>query len=118
MSIDLTNGKLGKRVNGSQVQTMADRYQEAHPLKNTTVALPVVAKNETTVAAEQTYSVPIPNRDNEFKPSFKADEIKFNHTIQASEITANNTVQGVPLDQNATTQGKTIIAEQSDSATA
>jgi hypothetical protein len=31
---------------------MANRYKEAHPLKNTTVALPVVAKNETTVVAE------------------------------------------------------------------
>ena len=98
MSIDLTNGQLGKRVNGSQVQAMADRYQEAHPLKNTTVALPVVTKNETTVVAEQTYSVPVPNRDNEFKASFKTDEIKFNHTIQESETTPNNTVEAVPID--------------------
>ena len=82
---------------------MANRYKEAHPLKNTTVALPVVAKNETTVVAEQKYSVPIPNRDNEFKPSFKTEEIKFNHTIQASEITANNTAEAIPLDQNVTT---------------
>ena len=76
-------------------------------MKNTTVALPVVTKNKTTVVAEQTYSVPISNRDNEFKPSFKADEIKFNHTIQASETTSNSTA----APQDMTPQSKTIIAE-------
>ncbi len=45
------DGFHGQRTaNGERFD--AYRWTAAHPLKNTTVALPVVAKNETTVVAE------------------------------------------------------------------